>query len=147
MVYSLQRQRCETAFDAMKYTIASMKECGYSSGEIDDYIVDAISSNNTHLVDVSIEALDECNKVLRSTVPNDYEDSWRDYYYSNDNLFKFERDDVDYDSFEDRPKHYWEDEDDELEAYEGFDCCTNHQYWYDPDEDEDEDVFNYLLKK
>ena len=148
MQYSLQRQRCETAFDAVLYTVKSMKECGYSSGEIDDYIVDAISSNNAHLVDVSIEALNECNHVLKDS----YKDNFNDFYYDDDRVYQFNfesdedeygfkinddlNDDIYFDSsYGLKPKHYWEDSD-ELEAYEGFDCCTNH--YYDSDEDSDD---------
>lgn len=164
MMYNLKAQQFDNTFDVMVYTMTSMKECGYSAGEIDDYIADAISSHNAHLIDVSLDVLDECNKVFQ---PDDkvYTDTWRDFYYKDDcsysDSLEDEEDDCFYfDSFSDKPKHFWEDDNvlddiessDEFEAYEGFDCCKNRQYyWDDPDklDDEDdseseEDTYDYL---
>jgi len=133
-MYSLKAKEFDNVFDVLVYTVNAMKECGYSSGEIDDYLADAVSSNNYNLINVSIDELNECNKVCKPTNKY-YEDSWRDYYYRDDCAYEGFNDD----SYQNQNRHYLEDDD--IEAYEGFDCCKNYTYlWNDPDEiDEDMD--------
>ena len=136
-MYSLTTQQFNNTLDVLSYTVSAMKECGYSSSEIEDYIAEAISSNNYNLINISIDELNKCNKVCRKIdniqLENDY---WKEYYYCNN------EDDLDsYDDYYyERPYHIWEKDnavddietEDELEAYEGFDCCKNHQYnWSD----------------
>ena len=139
-MYSLTAQQFNNTLDVLSYTVSAMKECGYSSSEIEDYIAEAISSNNYNLINISIEELNECNKVCRKIddiqLENNY---WKEYYYCNN--------EDDLDSYDDccyeRPYHIWENDnavddietEDELEAYEGFDCCKNHQYSWSDDSD------------
>jgi len=133
-MYSIKMQHFDNVFDVLYYTVSAMKECKYSYREIEDYLKDAVSSNNCHLIDSSIRIISECNKVYRSLnddcqldesqLDRDY---WREYYYCND-----------------------EDYDDELEAYEGFDCCKLHQYNfldYDLDDKCNEDTLDYSINK
>ena len=45
----------DNTFDVMKYTISAMKEVGYSNKDIEDYIIEATSKDNSKLIDVSID--------------------------------------------------------------------------------------------
>ena len=41
----------DNTFDVMKYTISAMKEVGYSNKDIEDYIIEATSKDNSNLFD------------------------------------------------------------------------------------------------
>lgn len=148
----------ETIFDLVKYTVTAMKEVGFDSGEIEEYLTNATSGHNCNLIDVSAEQLESCNRIIKSIDDTEDEYSWRDSYYSSrwykENDSYFDDDDDDewnmkddeedlYEGFEDsgRPhKYYWEDDlEDSDEAYEGFDSCKNKVYCSD-DNDESEEL-------
>lgn len=150
-MYNLKSQQFEYALDVLIYTVNAMKECDYSSNEIEDYLYDATSDGNYHLVNSSLDTLNECNKVYRKLDDINDNDYWKEYYYCNDL-----DDDIDCCDYEGHPFHIWEvdnvvddvETEDELEAYEGFNCCKNHQYICDLEDDSfDEDIFNYMSTK
>ena len=41
----------DDAFSLMQYTVQKMKECNLAPGDIEDYIYDAISKDNMHVVE------------------------------------------------------------------------------------------------
>ncbi len=141
---------CDNMFDVMVYTIAAMKESDLSD-EIDDYISDAISESNWHLIEASNERLEDCNKAIKTNKQDWYEDSWRDHYYSNlwnessdlDSLPNEEYDLYDCVTSPGIRRYYWEDEAIDEDAYEGFESCKNH-YWDCSEEDDDDS--NWKIK-
>ena len=48
MLYSIDG--IENVLDLMAYTVSSMKEVGYSDCDVDDYIEEAIKSNNYDII-------------------------------------------------------------------------------------------------
>lgn len=105
-------------FDVLTYTIAAMRESGFEQSDIDDYLIDATSTHNSHLVDVSIDFISQCNNRIHA-YDNDVEDI----------------DDIEYTPC----KYYWEDDEDEDEyEYEGFSDKTYYARMMDYDDDEDE---------
>lgn len=50
------------AFCVLGYVSQAMKDCGYSTQEVNDYIDDATSSNYSHLLSVSYKQIAECNQ-------------------------------------------------------------------------------------
>lgn len=54
------------AFSVMGYVINAMKECNFSKEERDSYFKNATSSDYSHLLFVSIKAIDKCNEVADS---------------------------------------------------------------------------------
>lgn len=137
----------DSVLDVMAYTVKAMKEVGYDSTDIDDYIVDAIKQSNYRLLAISADKLEECNSLLRKPYAKDLdytynwddeEDTWRNSYYSS--LWD---DDGRYDDDFLNGYKYWHDGnvvddvqtlDEEKEAYEGFSTCKN--YYWDSSEDE-----------
>ncbi len=82
----------DNTFDVMKYTISAMKEVGYSNKDIEDYIIEATSKDNSKLIDVSIDYINNCNLMSHSyNTNNDYENEFYnytdnyDYYYDDIN--------------------------------------------------------------
>lgn len=160
--YSINN-KFDNAFDLIAYTISAMVDSGYMPCDVDEFLSNAIGNGNYNLLVKSKEMIDECNKVLMSNNENSYyKDSWRDYYYGSDEeeLFNYIEDDDEYldcdslNNFEFTPsedylnKFY---EDDELEAYEGFDSCKNKTYnsydgnnYYYNDESDDLDDFDSI---
>lgn len=133
-VYSLPLN-CSTVFDAMLYTVEAMKDSGFTSKDIENYVQEALEGNDIHLLEVTDNMLDDCNSLVKDCC--DYEDTWRDSYYSSfwdDDFVKDNEnnDENNYDSCSD----YWtvnnalEDINnmDDVEMYEGFSSCGNH-YW------------------
>lgn len=143
-MYSIQG--LETVFDVMAYTVTAMKESGFMPGEIEDYLHTALSENyNLHIINTSKEQLAECNKLCKSNNKWDYEDTWRDHYYSSmwddDGRYCDEYDDQDsysYDSFDyltgkSKQHNIWDDDNvfndlKDEEAYEGFNTCKNYRW-------------------
>ena len=52
------------AFSVMGYVRRAMKECHKTKAEIDAYTKDAMSSDYTHLINVSVEVIDKLNEEL-----------------------------------------------------------------------------------
>ena len=50
------------AFAIMGYVVNSMKECGFSKIEMDEYTQRAMSSDYNNLLCESMNMIDECNK-------------------------------------------------------------------------------------
>ena len=70
----------DNTFDVMKYTISAMKEVGYSNKDIEDYIIEATSKDNSKLIDVSIDYINNCNLMSHSyNTNNDYENEFYNY--------------------------------------------------------------------
>ncbi len=70
----------DNTFDVMKYTISAMKEVGYSNKDIEDYIIEATSKDNSKLIDVSIDYINNCNLISNSySTNNDYENEFYNY--------------------------------------------------------------------
>lgn len=122
-------QTCETLFDAMVYTVRAMKDNSFDSRDIENYVSDALDGDNFHLLEVTEQTLEDCNGPEK-----DYEDTWRDSYYSS-----YWDDDYCNDNEHDRYDDFWTvnnaleninkiDDLDELEVYEGFSSCRN-SYW------------------
>lgn len=110
----------DNIFDVMAYTVNAMKQSGFSADSINDYIEDAISGSDWNLLEVTESQLDECNNKSLYNMNNNKD--WRDSYYS-----KY------YNDESDSNYYYWDTENGEMlnddsEAYEGFDSCSNH-YW------------------
>lgn len=137
MKYSIP-QDSESVFDVLVYTVKAMNEVGLMPGEIEDFLSDAISDSNWHLIEVSNAQLEDCNRLdgeLNGTNGDWFEDTWRDHYY--DSLWDSEDDveDGDKDTYDylttphSTRRYYWEDDivDDE-EAYEGFSSCRKHHW-------------------
>lgn len=99
-------------FDVIAYTVSAMRETGFNQSDIDDYLIDATSTHNSHLVDVSIEVIDKCNNRINAYNDDSLNDKYFDYLESN-------------------RKYYWEEEED---SYEGF--SDNYNKEYDNDDDE-----------
>lgn len=142
----------DNAIDLLAYTISAMLDSGFMQSDIDEFLLNAIGKGNFNLLSKSVEAIEECNKVIKDSIPN----NWRDSYYSK--------------SDEERLIGYFDDEDnycdcdyeleftpessymDEEEAYEGFDSCSNHfynplgDYDFDSDSDDIYDLNNFTYK-
>ena len=121
----------ENIFDLVAYTASAMKEVGYSDGEINDYLESTIKSNNNfNTVLLSKDRLNDCNLLSNKIDPNYnwFEDTWRDSYYSSlwDDDGRYDEDVNEY--LTSRNSHNIWDDDNAVEAYEGFNSCTNH-YW------------------
>lgn len=138
MKYSIP-QNSESVFDVLAYTIKAMNEVGLMSGEIEDFLSDAISGSNWHLVEASNAQLEDCNRIYNEINGDWPEDAYRDHYY--DSSLWDSNDDIEEDTY-DYPtapystrRYYWEDdivdeedEEEEEEAYEGLDPCSNHHW-------------------
>lgn len=121
----------ENVFDLVAYTVSAMKEVGYSDGEINDYLESTIKSNNNfNIVLLSKDRLNDCNLLFNKVDPtyNWFEDTWRDNYYSSlwDDDGRYDEDVNDY--LASRNSYNIWDDDNAVEAYEGFDSCAN-RYW------------------
>ena len=127
MLYSIDG--IENILDLIAYTVSAMKEVGYSNCDVDDYIEEAIKSNNYDIIILSKEKLNDCDILTNDGRYNrDDEDEIDTYDYmtgckktNNDNMI-----------------------DDEVEAYEGFSSCNNH-YW-DSSEDDYEDESDLKIR-
>ena len=53
------------AFSVMGYVLRAMKDCKMSSAEQDAYRQDAMSSDYNHLLCVSVNMVDKCNKAYK----------------------------------------------------------------------------------
>jgi len=53
------------AFSVMGYVLRAMKDCKMSSEEQDAYKHDAMSSDYSHLICVSVDMVDRCNRVYK----------------------------------------------------------------------------------
>lgn len=104
--------RYDNTLSVMQYTIAAMRDVGFTQGEIEDYIDEATKSHNAHLVDVSVEYVNKCNERVGS-----YND---DFTYSKQ--WGFDNYDDSYDN-------------DDFEGYEGFSGHSNKYYWENEDLD------------
>ena len=149
----------ETVFDVMAYTVKAMDDSGFMPGEIEDYITEAIKDNNFNLIEISKDYLEKCNEVVSANNHCEFEDTWRDHYYSSlwgddlDSDCNQWDDDGRYDfvSNNNHRHYYWEDDnvidgiDSDKEAYEGFSSCKNH-YWDSSEEDDYEDDSNWKIK-
>ena len=150
MLYSIDG--IENILDLIAYTVSAMKEVGYSNCDVDDYIEEAIKSNNYDRIILSKEKLNDCNILTNEVRPrnNDwFEDTWCNNYCSSfwDDDGRYNRDDEDeidtYDYMTGCKKNNDDsliddiETDNEMEAYEGFSSCNNH-YW-DSSEDDYED--------
>ena len=139
----------ETVFDVMAYTVKAMDDSGFMPGEIEDYITEAIKDNNFNLIEISKEYLEKCNEVVSANSHCEFEDTWRDHYYSSlweddldSNCNQWDDDGRYDDDFLNGNKH-WDNGniiddvqtvEEEKEAYEGFSTCKN--YYWDSSEDE-----------
>lgn len=50
----------KTTYDLLSKTVAALKECGYDSADIQDFLLEATSSDNAHLVEVCVSYASEC---------------------------------------------------------------------------------------
>lgn len=150
MLYSIDG--IENVLDLIAYTVSAMKEVGYGDCDVDDYIEEAVKSNNYDIIILSKEKLNDCNILTNevSSCHNDwFEDTWCNNYCSSfwDDDGRYSKDDEDeidsYDYITGCKKTSDDNviddiETDEVEAYEGFSSCNNH-YWDSSEEDEYED--------
>lgn len=119
--------RYDNTLSVMQYTIAAMRDVGFTQGEIEDYIDEATKSHNAHLVDVSIEYVNKCNERVGS-----YND---DYYPWDDYNDQIDNDDFTYSKqwgFDNYDDSY---DNDDFEGYEGFSGHSNKYYWENEDLD------------
>lgn len=131
--------RYDNTLAVMRYTVAAMQDVGFSKNEIEDYIDEATKGHNAHLVDVSVEYVNKCNEMSKA-----YEQSFNDYYsWSNaededDDLNDdcLACDDYMYSKLWGRDFDKDEEDDDEIESYEGFkDHGQYHKYYWEQDFD------------
>ena len=54
------------AFCVMGYVSLAMQEVGMSKEEINQYILNAMSSNYDHLLSVSFDMINDCNKLAEN---------------------------------------------------------------------------------
>lgn len=149
-MYSIYHQVYDNVFDILKYTISAMKETGFDSSDITEFISDAIKGSNYELIATSQSKLSECNQLNRSAGDFYWDDCTNSYkgFTLNDGEDIYDLED-DQDSIEDlcdglnRNKYYWENDIDDQEAYEGFDSCKNYCYKWD---DKDDLCYDYLTK-
>lgn len=99
----------ETAFDVLAYTLGAMKEVGFSSSDTEEYMIDAISADNYHLLESSLDRISSCNMYAKDQ-PS-FDDTWRDYYYQSMYDKEDKENDISYcdDYF-----------DDDFQQYEGY---------------------------
>ena len=151
MLYSIDG--IENILDLMVYTVSAMKEVGYGDCDVDDYIEEAIKSNNYDIIILSKEKLNDCNILSNEVRSNNdlFEDTWCNHYCSSfwDDDGRYNRDDEDeidtYDYMTGCKKTNNDNmTDDEAEAYEGFSSCNNH-YW-DSSEDDYEDESDLKIR-
>lgn len=138
-MYSLYN-KFDNTLDVLNYTLVAMKESSYSHSEIDDYIENAISSNNYHLVDVSLDCINECNRLLRPSSNFNYINN-KYYFDTVDEDIKFNEDDYfceDFVNYGD--SQYYLGCEDTDDCYEGFSSCNNHIWSYFDSIDEEEDA-------
>ena len=150
----------ENIFDVIAYTVSSMKEVGYGDCDVDDYIEEAVKSNNYDIIALSKEKLNDCNILTNevSSCHNDwFEDTWCNNYCSSfwDDDGRYSKDDEDkidsYDYITGCKKTSDDnviddiETDDETEAYEGFSSCNNH-YWNSSEDDEYDDDSNLNIR-
>lgn len=122
MLYDLSDHYTNT-FDVLRYTVSAMKDVGFSNCEIDDYLDQATTSNNKHLIDVSIEFVNKCNEVA-----NSYHSSAWEFGCESDNPYYCEDEDSEYyEGFTNKESSNctYDSED----CYEGFDSCKRRYYW------------------
>lgn len=148
-MYNVEAQLFDNTLDVMLYTVNAMKETGYESADIEEYISEAIREDNYNLILVSKDILTKCNNIIKRSSQS-FDSTWRDYYYA-DQLSNDWDDDFNQDIYGDRPSYYLEDDisedeyefdgfqydkywdstyvdDDDEDAYEGFSCCKTPYY-------------------
>lgn len=123
------------AFEVMYYTITAMKEVGFSKDEIDEYMLEATSSDNTNLIDVSMDYVSKCNEYTKA-----YNDDLEYYEFDTSNYYNNLEDEDDYNGYSYNQKKFGFDSDEE--CYEGFDSCKNHYYSFN-DLDEQPKYYRY----
>ena len=155
MLYSIDG--IENVLDLMAYTVSAMKEVGYGDCDVDDYIEEAVKSNNSYdAIVLSKEKINDCNILLNEVRPSNnndwFEDTWSNNYCSSfwDDDGRYSKDDEDeidtYDYMTGCKKTNNDIEtDDEAEAYEGFSSCNNH-YWDSSEDDEYDDDSNLNIR-
>lgn len=83
----------DDAFSLMQYTVQKMKECNLAPGDIEDYIYDAISKDNMHLIECSKKILYKCileeqnNHNFTNINNNDYYTCYDDSDWYNDECY------------------------------------------------------------
>ena len=113
-------------FDVIAYTVSAMRETGFNQSDIDDYLIDATSTHNSHLVDVSIEVIDKCNNRINAYNDDSLNDKYFDYLDSNCKYYWEEEEDS-YEGFSDNYNKEYDNDDDE---YEGFDHANRYSTYY-----------------
>ena len=78
----------DDAFSLMQYTVQKMKECNLAPGDIEDYIYDAISKDNMHLVECSKKILYKC--ILEERKNNNFNNNDLYTYYDDSNWYNDE---------------------------------------------------------
>ena len=78
----------DDAFSLMQYTVQKMKECNLAPGDIEDYIYDAISKDNMHLVECSKKILYKC--ILEEQKNNNFNNNDLYTYYDDSNWYNDE---------------------------------------------------------
>lgn len=51
------------AFNIISYVINAMKECGFSTSDMNDYFKEATSSDYSHLIVISYDMISRCNEI------------------------------------------------------------------------------------
>lgn len=138
--------RYNNTFDVMQYTVAAMREVGFSKDEIDDYIDEATKSTNANLIDVSTDYICKCNELSDAfSKASGYEATYSDFWESySDDTYDDLNDEDKYDELTGELTYSskWgrdyehDDYDDDTDCYEGFNSCKRHYYW-DTDDDLD----------
>lgn len=124
-MYDLSNKFSNT-FDVIAYTVSAMRETGFNQSDIDDYLIDATSKHNSHLVDVSIEFIDKCNSRIDAYNDDSLNDEYFDYLESNRKYYWEEEEDS-YEGFSDNYNKEYDNDDDE---YEGFDHANRYSTYY-----------------
>ena len=78
----------DDAFSLMQYTVQKMKECNLAPGDIEDYVYDAISKDNMHLVECSKKILYKC--ILEERKNNNFNNNDLYTYYDDSNWYNDE---------------------------------------------------------
>ena len=84
----------DDAFSLMQYTVQKMKECNLAPGDIEDYIYDAISKDNMHLVECSKKILYKC--ILEEQKNSNFNNNDLYTYYDDSNWYNDECHNDDY---------------------------------------------------
>lgn len=50
----------------LSYTVSAMRESGFKKVDIDNYLLEATRTHNSHLLDVSIEYINMCNDITHA---------------------------------------------------------------------------------